>query len=210
LYGIARGTFNNDAGNCIVLLPNPKLGSSAYPQLAGNEFYLSVYKNHASGGAMSIKVKSGCKVTGLSIDGGKLRVTTSLAHGLEAGDKFALELVVNNGTEADGTFNKIHTVDTAESSTVVDTTTSISGTINITQTGGYGHMYFPQKMLGKKYLTSIDTSTNGGIATGLNDYVAVYDTADATVGTSAQAIKTFSKCVLDVTAGSDGHWAILE
>ena len=210
LYGIARGTFNNDAGNCIVLLPNPKLGSSAYPQLAGNEFYLSVYKNHASGGAMSIKVKSGCKVTGLSIDGGKLRVTTSLAHGLEAGDKFVLELVVNNGTEADGTFNKIHTVDTAESSTVVDTTTSISGTIDITQTGGYGHMYFPQKMLGKKYLTSIDTSTNGGIATGLNDYVAVYDTADAEVGTSAQAIKTFSKCVLDVTAGSDGHWAILE
>lgn len=211
LYGIARGTFNNDAGDCIVLLPNPKLGSSAYPQLAGNEFYLSIYKNHASGGAMTIKVKSGCKVTGLSIAGGKLRVTTSLSHGLEAGDKFVLELVVNNGTEADGTFNKIHTVSTTPtSSTVVDTTTSISGTINITQTGGYGHMYFPQKMIGKGYLVSADTSTNGGGATGLNDYVSVFDTADAAVGSSAQAIKTFSKCVLDVTAGSDGHWAILE
>ena len=159
---------------------------------------------------MTIKVKSGCKVTGLAIDGGKLRVTTNLPHGLEAGDKFVLELVVNNGTEADGTFNKIHTVDTVESSTVVDTTTSISGTIDITQTGGYGHMYFPQKIIGKEYLVSADTSTNGGGATGLNDYVSVFDTADAAVGSSAQAIKTFSKCVLDVTAGSDGHWAILE
>ena len=65
-------------------------------------------------------------------------------------------------------------------------------------------------MIGKEYLVSADTSTNGGGATGLNDYVSVFDTADAAVGSSAQAIKTFSKCVLDVTAGSDGHWAILE
>jgi len=216
MYGIARGTFSSVDGENIILLPNPKLNTAdVSPMLSGNEFYLSLYKNKTSGGSSAIRIKAGATIAenGIVVSGGKLKMTTSLDHGLEAGDRIVMANV-DTTSGNDSNFNKIHVVETIHSSTEFTTTTTSSpGTISVTTVGGWGYIYLPQKMVEAHGLNAAYYGTNAGAAsddTSLTNGVGLRDTVTLYFGTNAVVIKIFKRIVLDNTSAGDGHWIIME
>ena len=216
MYGIARGTFSSVDGANIILLPNPKLNTAdVSPLLSGNEFYLSLYKNKTGGSSSTISIKAGATIAenGIVVSGGKLKMTTSLDHGLEAGDRIVMANV-DTTSGSDSNYNKIHVVETVHSSTEFTTTTTSSpGTISVTTVGGWGYIYFPQRMVEAHGVNATYHGTNAGAASGdtsLTNGVGLRDGVTLYSGSYAAVVKIFKRIVLDNTSAGDGHWIIME